>query len=153
MPKQVRRPYRLGHIEVVTHARKLIERSKRLIADSLASTFLCVKHYYPPPRGGNALRAKKRGLLKVIDGNQEQKGRVGCSVSMGWQPIRSAPFCRDLEFAVIDLRGVHTLVFPCRRILRGWVKAETNERVDVCPTHWRAWKGSNSALFSLGLGL
>jgi hypothetical protein len=56
-----------------------------------------------------------------------------------WQSISTAPFDRDLELAVIDEDGPHALVFPCRRILNGWMKAETRERLDVRPTHWRAW--------------
>ena len=40
-----------------------------------------------------------------------------------WQPISTAPFDRDLELAVLDAEGPHTLVFPCRRILGGWTKA------------------------------
>jgi hypothetical protein len=58
---------------------------------------------------------------------------------MDWQPISTAPFEGVLELAVIDYDGPHALVFPCRRILRGWVNAETKERVDVRPTHWRTW--------------
>jgi isoaspartyl peptidase/L-asparaginase-like protein (Ntn-hydrolase superfamily) len=54
--------------------------------------------------------------------------------------ISTAPFDRDLELAVIDDDGPHALVFPCRRILRGWVKSETEERVDVHPMHWRDWQ-------------
>jgi hypothetical protein len=38
---------------------------------------------------------------------------------------------------------VHALVFPCLRLMGGWVKAATKERVEVHPTHWRRW-GSNS---------
>jgi hypothetical protein len=60
-----------------------------------------------------------------------------------WQPISNAPFDRDLELAVIDDDGPHALIFPCRRALGGWTKAETKERtkerIDVRPTHWRAW--------------
>lgn len=59
-----------------------------------------------------------------------------------WQPASMAPFDRDLELAVIDAKGPHALIFPCRRILSGWVKAETGERVVVDPTHWRDWKKS-----------
>ena len=47
---------------------------------------------------------------------------------MKWQPIATVPFDRDLELAVIDM---HALVLPCRRVLRGWVKAETNAPVNV----------------------
>jgi hypothetical protein len=57
-----------------------------------------------------------------------------------WQPITTAPFDRDLELAVIDRNGPHVLVFPCRRILGGWMKAESGERIDVRPTHWRFWQ-------------
>jgi hypothetical protein len=56
-----------------------------------------------------------------------------------WQTVASAPFGRDLELAVIGYDGTHALVFPCRRILGGWMKSETKERMDVHPTHWRQW--------------
>jgi hypothetical protein len=57
-----------------------------------------------------------------------------------WQPISTAPFDRDLRLAVIDQQGVaHKLVFPCRRVLGGWFKAETKARVDLDPTHWQEW--------------
>jgi hypothetical protein len=57
-----------------------------------------------------------------------------------WQHVSTAPFERDLELAVIDGDGPHTLVFPCRRILSGWMNVETKERLDVHPTHWREWQ-------------
>ena len=56
-----------------------------------------------------------------------------------WQPIATAPFGYDLELSVISHDGTHALIFPCRRILGGWVKAESKERIDVQPTHWRDW--------------
>lgn len=56
-----------------------------------------------------------------------------------WQAAASAPFDRDLELAVIDQDGVHALVFPCRRILGGWVNAETKQSITVRPSHWREW--------------
>jgi hypothetical protein len=59
---------------------------------------------------------------------------------MDWQPISKAPFDRDLELAVINYDGTHVLAFPCRRILGGWVNAETRQRIDVQPTHWREWQ-------------
>jgi hypothetical protein len=61
-------------------------------------------------------------------------------IQMDWQLVASAPFDRDLELAVIDVTGIYTLVFPCRRVLRGWINATTNEPVIVRPTHWREWK-------------
>jgi hypothetical protein len=57
-----------------------------------------------------------------------------------WQPISTAPFDRDLELAVLDRDGPHALVFACRRILSGWINAETKQRIDVRPTHWREWE-------------
>jgi hypothetical protein len=59
---------------------------------------------------------------------------------MEWQPIAIAPFDRDLELAVIDYDGPHALVFPCRRILGGWLNAQTKNPVTVYPTHWREWQ-------------
>jgi hypothetical protein len=60
------------------------------------------------------------------------------SCAADWKLISSAPFDRDLELAVI-YDGVHALVFPCRRILGGWIDADTKERIDVDPSHWRQW--------------
>jgi hypothetical protein len=57
-----------------------------------------------------------------------------------WQHIATAPFDSNLEIAVIDGDGPHALVFPCRRILGGWMNAETKERLEVHPTHWRRWE-------------
>ena len=62
-----------------------------------------------------------------------------------WQPIITAPFARDIQLAVIDNDGPHALVFPCRRILNGWMNAETKERLDVRPTHWRQWEAAASS--------
>ena len=59
---------------------------------------------------------------------------------MEWQPIATAPYDVDLELAVIDVRETHALVFPCRRIPVGWLKSDTNQWVEVRPTHWRIWK-------------
>ena len=67
---------------------------------------------------------------------------------MDWQTIRTAPFNRDLELAVIDASEVYALVFPCRRSSYSWVNAKTNSPVDVHQTHWRDWDDSVSRLFS-----
>jgi len=56
-----------------------------------------------------------------------------------WQPIVTAPYDRDLELAVIDAMGEHSLVFPCRRTERGWIDATTKRRIEGWPTHWREW--------------
>lgn len=57
-----------------------------------------------------------------------------------WKRIKTAPFDRELELAVVVRDGAHALVFPCRRILGGWIKAGNGERIDVRPTHWREWR-------------
>jgi hypothetical protein len=56
---------------------------------------------------------------------------------MNWLSIETAPFDRDLKLAVIGFDGVHPLVFACRRVLGGWVKADTGAPVNVHPTHWQ----------------
>ena len=56
-----------------------------------------------------------------------------------WRPVSAAPFDCDLEVAVLDWEGAHVLIFPCRRILGGWLDAETKEQIDLEPTHWRSW--------------
>lgn len=57
-----------------------------------------------------------------------------------WQSISTAPFDRDLRLAVIDQGGVaHALVFPCRQVPGGWIKAETKARLEINPTHWQEW--------------
>jgi hypothetical protein len=56
-----------------------------------------------------------------------------------WHEISTAPFNRDLELAVIDANGARAVGFPCRRVLGGWVKADTKRRITLCPTHWREW--------------
>lgn len=62
-----------------------------------------------------------------------------------WQRVASAPFERELELAVITYGEVHALVFPCRRILNGWINAETKKVLDVRPTHWREWSEWNES--------
>ena len=65
-------------------------------------------------------------------------------LNMGWRAIATAPLGRDLELAVLDSDGFHALVFPCRRVPRGWANAKTRAPVGVHPTHWREWDDSVS---------
>ena len=51
----------------------------------------------------------------------------------------TAPYTGDLEVAVIDKDGRHTVAFACRRVVGGWIAAETNKRIKVRPTYWRVW--------------
>jgi hypothetical protein len=71
-------------------------------------------------------------------------GGFSAQAYLMWELISTAPFARDLELAVIDKDGPHPLVFPCRRILGGWMNAATQERMDVRPTHWRDWGATAS---------
>lgn len=57
-----------------------------------------------------------------------------------WQQVATAPDDRDLRLAVLDADGeAHALIFPCRRVLGGWIKAQTKERLSIDPTHWQEW--------------
>lgn len=78
--------------------------------------------------------------------------RLSHHFQMEWQSIATAPFDRDLQLAVIDAGEIHMLVFPCRRVLRGWIKSTTNEPVLVRPTHWREWKDAASPPSSASAG-
>ena len=39
----------------------------------------------------------------------------------------TAPYTGDLEVAVIDKDGRHTVAFACRRVVGGWIAAETKQ--------------------------
>ena len=81
------------------------------------------------------LGADRTGILTGIKDGIAPGGHEG----RVWQPIASAPFDRDIELAVIDQEGPHALIFPCRRILHGWVNVRTQQQITVWPTHWRPW--------------
>jgi hypothetical protein len=46
------------------------------------------------------------------------------------------------------------LVFPCRRVLGGWTRADTKGEIGFYPTHWREWReaGPSSHLDALNDG-
>jgi hypothetical protein len=71
-------------------------------------------------------------------GAVQRRSKLASSL-LGWRAISTAPFDRELEIAVLDTDGPHALVFPCGRILHGWVATETGTIIDVRPTHWREW--------------
>jgi hypothetical protein len=56
-----------------------------------------------------------------------------------WLPVSIAPLDTDLEVAVLDQRGAHALIFPCRRTKTGWADAASKRPLDIEPTHWREW--------------
>lgn len=69
----------------------------------------------------------------LLDRSDEQNSR------MDWQRAAVAPFDRDLELAIIGASGIRPLAFPCRRLLHGWIAADTRQPLDIQPTHWREW--------------
>ena len=82
----------------------------------------------------------EQGDLREIDPDQVPLAVPAYQCLMPWQPIVTAPFDREIELAVLDAGEAYALVFSCRRVLDGWVKCGTNERVSVQPTHWREWE-------------
>ncbi len=58
---------------------------------------------------------------------------------MDWQRAAVAPFDRILELAIIGGAGIDTIAFPCRRVLKGWISAESGRPLELQPTHWREW--------------
>jgi hypothetical protein len=54
-----------------------------------------------------------------------------------WQVVerRPAPFNADLELSVIDIEGLHALIFPCHRTVGGWVHSNSQKRIALRPTH------------------
>jgi hypothetical protein len=56
---------------------------------------------------------------------------------MAWLKIETAPSDRDVEVAIIDFDGPHSITFPCRRVIDGWIKAPNGAPLKILPTHWR----------------
>jgi hypothetical protein len=84
--------------------------------------------------------AQRQRLIVTLIYVNAQPAALDSVSTMEWNPIVSAPLDRDLELAVIDSDGPHALVFPCRRIVDGWVDAQTGKQVYLDPTHWRNWQ-------------
>lgn len=60
--------------------------------------------------------------------------------AMTWFKIETAPFDRNLEVAVVENDGqTYAVVFPCRRVVGGWTKADSGRPIKIYPTHWRQW--------------
>jgi hypothetical protein len=87
--------------------------------------------------------SKKRRAESELHVLEKQKPTTPGNPDREWQPVSCAPFDCDLELAVLAVDGEHALVFPSRRILGGWIKAKTKQRIDVYPTHWRKWQDSS----------
>ena len=56
-----------------------------------------------------------------------------------WFPISIAPVEQALELCVIEGGETCVLVFPCEKVGRRWVAWDTQETIDIDPTHWRSW--------------
>jgi hypothetical protein len=84
-----------------------------------APTGSCPNEGHAPvsPNAGPLLAATMDGLSEINTLSE----RLPDNFQMDWEPISTAPFARDLQLAVIDAGGIHMLVFPCRRVLRGWI--------------------------------
>lgn len=78
-----------------------------------------------------AVSERLQGYLFELDAKTADKGE--------WHPVASAPFDRAIEIAVIRDPTPHAVAFACRRVLGGWLNAESGERIEVHPTHWREW--------------
>jgi hypothetical protein len=59
---------------------------------------------------------------------------------MIWLKVEIAPFDRDVEVAVVDGQKIYPVIFPCRRTLSGWTKADSGKPITIHPTHWREWE-------------
>jgi GAF domain-containing protein len=118
----------------------IISSSGALIG--IVATHFPIPHQ-PTEREMNAVRSLANfaadAIVRMRVRHDEFEDSAALLISSDWQPISSAPFNRDLELAVINYDGIRTLVFPCRRILGGWIKSETKARTNVRPTHWRDW--------------
>ena len=85
--------------------------------------------------------------LRIVDADQMRHRSQHYSGAMKWLDITTAPFDRDLELAVIGPDGqTRSVAFACRRVLGGWIKAATMTRLNIHPTHWRAWDRTTLAL-------
>jgi hypothetical protein len=93
--------------------------------------------YARAPRAERAERLINRKVGRPIRGHSASIAET--ALMDQWQPISSAPFDQDLELSVIEANEAHALVFPCRRIVDGWLNVKMNSQVFVNPTHWRPW--------------
>ncbi len=64
-----------------------------------------------------------------------------------WQPIRNAPFRRDIQLATINRDRLQVLQFACRRVDGGWLRSGSEQQIEMRPTHWRSWSVDQPADF------
>lgn len=99
--------------------------------------------HQPTEREMNAVRSlanlAANAIVRLRIRHDDLEDSDALLISSAWRPISTAPFNRDLKLGVTNYDGIRALVFPCRRILGGWIKSETKARIKVQPTHWRDW--------------
>ena len=147
----------MGQQRTLRCASPMSARGQKRAFDHVVSTDEQYRRDFETERPGGPQMITKSNLAGCTTGNslQELAARTSSDLDqclairtldnfyMKWKLIHSAPFDQDLELAVIDYDGTHILVFPCRRILNGWINAETKERMlGLLPTHWREWQVS-----------
>jgi hypothetical protein len=81
----------------------------------------------------------------LIGNELDQSAGLADNIHVDWKPISTAPYTGELELAVIEKDGPHTVAFPCRRVVGGWIAAKTNKWISVKPTHWRVWPSRKNA--------
>lgn len=70
-----------------------------------------------------------RGAGAETDIDQSGRTFTSHNLPMEWKSSATAPYDRDLELTIIDSSGIHSLVFPCRRRLDGWINARAESRL------------------------
>jgi len=136
---------RLGaHIEACyERAGKAEELATGAVADSKNYYLQMAMWWSQLARNYEFVESLERFLLDLEAG--AAKGRSDDEQPI-WRPISTAPSDRDLRLAVLDADGTaHALIFPCRQIEGGWVKADTKTRIQLEPTHWREWGSADNA--------
>jgi hypothetical protein len=132
------------------HAETCADRARATQDEELRADYLRLAHGWLKLAQSYGLRQRltlfiNEGARRKNDLNQNIRTLAADNKKMVWQPTSIAPFDRDLELAVRDGGELHVLVFACRRVPGGWVKAATKERICVNPTHWRHWSDPTSS--------
>ena len=72
-------------------------------------------------------------FLRYRKSRQDSVGR-----SIVWKPVILAPYCVELELAIIDDEGEELIYeLPCRRTVTGWIDTRWLTPIDFKPTHCR----------------
>jgi hypothetical protein len=125
-----------------THVRNCLERAAdaRQRAEETSDSGLKADYLFLEKNWTNLAKSFEFAVRLerfLLDYNPANKGN--------WNDIATAPIGIDLELAIFTPQDAHLLAFPSRRVADGWVDADTKQRIDLQPTHWREWsKGASS---------